>query len=119
MASGCMRLWRGEAPLGTTFWLYYLVPTFAASAVIGTLLRAAPYLPLTTRVVLQAPVIAYGLALLVPVWRSAARHRGHVARWLARGFAVYWTLCAPALGFYNAGVRIRDEARLSTRCAGG
>lgn len=94
------RLWRGDLPLATAFWEYAvaygsilnLLTTFVSFAVLA--MKGSTALA----VALHIMPLPYNVAVVVGVWRSAARYAGE-RRWaeIARVAVIVWALLASLL----------------------
>lgn len=75
------RLWRGEVSLGETYWIWGILVNLLIRFGASDLHEAAPILGLVP--------IAYGVFILVAIWRSATRYRGpHLWGMLAKAVVI-------------------------------
>lgn len=92
------RLWRGDIPLVTTFWLCALLSVFLRRALSGILETTSP--GSLAQIVSSSIVAVCFIFVLVAVWRSAGKYDGPMywalfARgWVVLGFAVTMFLLA-------------------------
>ena len=81
------RLWRGEVPLGITFWGWFVVGAHLLALLVRSVERAALAAAKTTSgdfasfiglgaALLVLAFVGYLVLALVAVWRSAAQYRG-------------------------------------------
>lgn len=83
------RFWRGQIPLAKTFWLGWAVPVIGGNLLVSVaawwLIRN---LGLAVFYLVVATVVTYGIAAVVPVWRSATTYaNGKVIKYTARAVA--------------------------------
>lgn len=108
------QFWRGQIPLAKTFWLGWAVPVIGGNLLISL---AAWWLMSNLGLVVfyavVALIVAYGIAAVIPVWRSATVYSGGKGlKYGARGIAsvasaiqvvavgaVVFTLVSIKLGF--------------------
>jgi hypothetical protein len=83
------RFWRGQIPLAKTFWLGWAVPVIGGNILITIgAWWLISHVGLNAFYALIAAIAAYGIAAVVPVWRSASAYSGHkVLKYAARAIA--------------------------------
>lgn len=83
------RFWRGQIPLTKTFWLGWAVPVIGGNLLVSVAAWwLISHVGLITFYALVAAVAAYGIAAVVPVWRSATTYTGRkVLKYAARAIA--------------------------------
>lgn len=70
-----VRFWRGQVPLAKTFWLGWAVPVVGGHLIVSVASwRLINHLGLGVFYVVVGLVIAYSIAAVVPVWRSATTY---------------------------------------------
>jgi hypothetical protein len=84
-----VRFWRGQLPLAKTFWLGWAVPVVGGNLLVSVAARwLTSNLGLGIFYGVVALVIAYGIAAVIPVWRSATTYaNGKVIKYAARTVA--------------------------------
>lgn len=100
-AKGRLRaLWEGQIPLAEAFWWYGIACGFMvnAAATVGAFAAAAAEAPGWAIVAVHLSPLPYNLAVLIGVWRSAARYAGPL-RWAsaARVAITIWIAAAIVL----------------------
>jgi hypothetical protein len=80
------RFWRGQIPLARTFWLGWAIPVVGGNLLVSVAAWwLISHLGLGAFYVVVALVIAYSIAAVVPVWRSATAYaNGKVVKYSAR-----------------------------------
>jgi hypothetical protein len=76
--------WRGERPLGTVFWGYYVGFYIVYFVCLGLLIAVAPE-PLRLFVIIPGVLLLgpYGIWIIVSIWRCAA-NANSIAKFAAR-----------------------------------
>lgn len=89
MIAALTRFWRGQIPLAKTFWLGWTIPVVGGNLLLSvSSWWLISHLGLGAFYVVVALVIAYSIAAVVPVWRSAAADaNGKLIKYLARTVA--------------------------------
>lgn len=72
-----VQFWRGQIPLAKTFWLGWAIPVIGGNLLVSvSALWQFDDPELTVFYAIVVVVVAYGLAAVVPVWRSATNYTG-------------------------------------------
>jgi hypothetical protein len=87
--SSLAKFWRGQLPLAKTFWLGWAVPVIGGNLFVSlTALWLMSNFGLVVFYAVVAFIIVYGVAAVVPVWRSATAYDGRkILRYAARTVA--------------------------------